>query len=58
MMPPFQQFITEESMLTLFLSISGGVSWIEALDPLSGSALFRVGLGPVRQVLSRRKKKH
>lgn len=23
-----------ESMLTLFLSISGGVSWIEALDPL------------------------
>lgn len=24
----------EESMLTLFLSISGGLSWTEALEPL------------------------
>ena len=26
--------IPEDSMLTLFLSISGGLSWMDALDPL------------------------
>ena len=27
-------FGTKESMLTLFLSITGGLSWTEALEPL------------------------
>lgn len=27
-------FITQESMLTLYMAISGGVSWIEPLQPL------------------------
>ena len=30
-------------MLTLFLSISGGVSWVEALDPLSSLVAYRLG---------------
>ena len=30
-------------MLTLFLSISGGVSWVEALDPLSSLVAYHLG---------------